>query len=178
MRFTETELPGAYVIDLEPYTDARGFFARMFCAREFEAHGLEPVSAQTSISFNERRGTLRGMHYQVPPAAEAKLVRVTSGAILDIIVDVRPGSPTFGRHVAVELTAANRRALYVPKLFAHGFQTLVDHTEVLYQMSEFYTPGYQRGIRYDDPALGLPWPLPVSAISEKDLGWPPFGAER
>lgn len=133
-------------------------------------------TVQCNLSFNHRAGTLRGMHYQAPPATETKLVRCVRGAIFDVIVDLRPNSPTFLQHVGVELTAENRRALYVPELFAHGYQTLTDDTEVLYMVGEFYTPGAERGLRYDDPALGIAWPLPVSAISEKDLAWPPRSA--
>jgi dTDP-4-dehydrorhamnose 3,5-epimerase len=172
MIFSETAVQDAFLVDLEPRSDQRGFYARTFCAREFEAHGLSPAVAQGGLSYNRRRGTLRGMHYQVAPAAEAKLVRCVGGAVLDVIVDLRPDSPTYLRHVAVELSAANRRALYVPPLCAHGFQTLTDDAEVSYQMSEFYAPAQERGVRYDDPALGLAWPLPVSEISAKDAGWP------
>lgn len=175
MIFKETEIKGVYVIDLEPRTDHRGGFARTFCAREFEAHGLRPVVAQCNLSYNHQRGVLRGMHYQVAPATEAKLVRCTRGAIYDVVIDLRPGSPTRGAHVGVELTAESRRALYVPELFAHGYQTLTDDAEVFYQVSEFYAPGHERGVRYDDPAFGIRWPLPVSEISEKDASWPLFG---
>jgi len=170
--FTETALKGAYLIDLELKHDSRGFFARTFCAREFEEHGLQPAVAQCNLSYNTHKGTLRGMHYLAPPAQETKLVRVSRGAIYDVILDVRPDSPTYLQHIAVELTADNRRALHIPALFAHGFQTLTDDTEVLYQMSDFYVPGYERGLRYDDPALGITWPLPVTQISEKDTAWP------
>ena len=172
MIFSETAVRGAFLVDLEPRSDQRGFFARTFCAREFEAHGLSPAVAQCNLSFNRKRGTLRGMHYQAEPAAEAKLVRCVGGAILDVIVDLRPDSPTYLRHVAVELSAANRRALYVPFLCAHGFQTLTDDAEVSYQVSEFYAPAHEHGARYDDPAFGIRWPLPVSEISEKDAAWP------
>ena len=174
MRFTPAPLDGAWIIDLERREDPRGWFARTFCRREFEAHGLEPVIAQANISWNARKGTLRGMHYQVPPAAETKLVRCTRGALWDVIVDLRPDSPTFLRHFGVELTAENGRQLYVPELFAHGFLTLADDTEVAYQVGEFYTPGAERGIRHDDPALGIEWPEPVAVISEKDAAWPAF----
>lgn len=174
MIFTETELAGAFTIDLEEKPDERGFFARAFCRHEFEAHGLDPDVAQCNLSYNERAGTLRGMHYQVAPATETKLVRCTSGAILDVIIDMRPGSPTYLDHVAVELTAANRRALYVPDLFAHGYQALTDGAEVVYQVGEFYTPGSERGLRHDDPAFAIDWPLPVSVISDKDASWPRF----
>lgn len=172
MRITRTPLEGPAIVDLELREDERGFFARSFDRTEFAEAGLEPVVEQCNVSFNHRAGTLRGMHYQVAPATEAKLVRCTRGAVLDVIVDVRPGSPTFLQHVAVELTADNRRSLYVPPMFAHGYQTLVDGAEVTYQVSEAYTPGTERGLRHDDPALGLSWPLPVSLISAKDAAWP------
>lgn len=172
MRLTETSLRGAFIVDIEPLEDERGFFARTFCAREFAAHGLKQIVAQCSTSFSARRGTLRGLHFQTPPSTEAKLVRCTRGAIHDVIVDLRPGSPTRHRHLAVELSCDNRRALYVPEMFAHGFQTLCDSVEVAYQTSEFYTPGCASGLRYDDPALGISWPLCVSVISEQDRSWP------
>lgn len=171
MLFTETKLKGAFVIDIERREDSRGFFARVFCQREMAEHGLKPVIAQANVAFNTRRGTLRGMHFQFPPAAETKLVRCTRGAILDIIVDLRPESPTYLQHVGVELTADNHRALYVPERFAHGYQVLEDTTETSYQVGEFYTPGVEGGLLYSDPRLGLRWPLPVTAISEKDAGW-------
>jgi len=170
--FTETPLRGAFVVDLERREDQRGFFARTFCAREFAAHGLEPAVAQCNLSFNRGKGTLRGLHYQAPPMGEVKLVRCGRGAIYDVIVDLRPDSPTYRRHVGVELNEENRRALYIPKDIAHGFQTLTGEAEALYQMSKFYAPGYERGLRYDDPALGIAWPLPVSEISERDASWP------
>jgi dTDP-4-dehydrorhamnose 3,5-epimerase len=170
--FTETKLAGAFVIDIERKEDNRGFFARAFCQHEFEEYGLEPVIAQANLAFNRRRGTMRGMHFQFPPATETKLVRCIRGAILDIIVDLRPESPTYLEHVAVELTADNHRALYVPGRFAHGYQVLEDATETSYQVGEFYAPGYEGGLRYDDPGLGLSWPLPVTEISEKDRAWP------
>lgn len=172
MQFIETALKGAYFVDLETRHDDRGYFARTFCAREFEEHGLQAVVAQCNLSVSYQKGTLRGIHYLSPPAQEAKLVRVSRGAIYDVIIDLRPDSPTYYQHIAVELTAQNRRALYVPPLFAHGFQTLADDTEVLYQMSDFYAPGLERGLRYDDPALNIRWPLPVTVISEKDASWP------
>ncbi|GIX15429.1 MAG: dTDP-4-dehydrorhamnose 3,5-epimerase [Paracoccaceae bacterium] len=175
MIFTETHLKGAFIIDLEERRDHRGFFARTFCAREFEAHGLKPVVAQANLSFNHRRGTLRGLHFQRPPAAETKLVRCTAGAIHDVIVDLRPESPTYLQHVGVELSAANRRALYVPEMFAHGYITLTDGAEVIYQVGEFYTPGAEGGLRWDDPALGIDWPVAVEVISEKDAAWPLIG---
>ena len=172
MRFNPTDIAGVAVIDLQEHRDDRGFFARSFCQDEFTEHGLLPIVAQCNISYNHVAGTLRGMHYQLPPATEAKLVRCIAGAIVDQIVDLRPDSPTFRQHVTVELSAANRRSLYVPPMFAHGYQTLVDDTEVLYQVSERYTPGMERGLRYDDPALALQWPIPVGAISVKDASWP------
>ena len=172
MIFTETALEGAFVIDIDRRPDGRGFFARTFCQREFADHGLEPVVAQASLAFNLRAGTVRGMHFQYPPAVETKLVRCTRGAILDVIVDLRPESRSYLEHVAVELSADNHRALYVPGRFAHGYQVLEDATEATYQISEFYAPGHAGGLRYDDPALGLCWPFPVTEISEKDLAWP------
>lgn len=174
MIFTETRLPGAYVIEPQLLQDERGFFARSWCQREFEAHGLTSKVVQANLSYNRRKGTLRGMHYQLAPHEEAKLVRCTRGAILDVIVDVRPASSTAGQWIGVELTAENHRMLYVPEGFAHGFQTLADDTEVTYQVTEFYTPGAERGIRYDDPALAIEWPLEVTMISEKDRNWPAY----
>ena len=171
MIFTETALKGAYLIDIEPRPDSRGFFARAFCQNEFAAHGLKPIIAQANVAFNHLKGTMRGMHFQFPPAAETKLVRCTRGAILDIIVDLRPESATYLQHVAVELTADNHRALYVPERFAHGYQVLEDKTEASYQVGEFYAPGFEGGLLYSDPRLGLKWPLPVSVISEKDQDW-------
>src|SRR6266542_796777 len=174
MIFTETKLNGACLIDLERREDSRGFFARAFCQKEFEAHGLKPVIAQANIAFNFRKGTLRGMHFQYPPAAETKLVRCTRGAILDIIVDLRPESATYLQHVSVELNEDNHRALYVPERFAHGYQALRDNTETSYQVGEFYTPGAEGGLLYSDPRLGLVWPLPVGEISPKDAEWQPL----
>jgi dTDP-4-dehydrorhamnose 3,5-epimerase len=170
--FIETKLNGAFLIDLDRKEDNRGFFARAFCQREFEDHGLKPVIAQANIAFNRRQGSVRGMHFQFPPAAETKLVRCTQGAILDVIVDLRPESPTYLDHVSVELTADNRRAIYVPERFAHGYQVLEDETETSYQVGEFYMPASEGGLRYDDPGLGLTWPLPLTEISEKDRAWP------
>jgi len=168
MIFTETELTGAYIIDLERREDERGFFARAFCQKEFESHGLKPIIAQGNIAFNHLKGTLRGMHFQYPPAAESKLVRCTRGAILDTIVDLRPESPTYLQHISVELDEDNHRAIYVPERFAHGYQTLRDKTETSYQVGEFYTPSTESGLMYNDPRLKLNWPLPVAVISEKD----------
>jgi dTDP-4-dehydrorhamnose 3,5-epimerase len=170
--FNETKLSGAFIIDLERREDNRGFFARAFCQHEFADHGLKPVIAQANIGFNRRRGSVRGMHFQYPPAAETKLVRCTRGAVLDIIVDLRPESPTYLDFISVELSADNHRAIYVPERFGHGYQVLEDETETSYQVGEFYTPEAEGGLRYDDPALGLTWPLPVTEISEKDAGWP------
>jgi dTDP-4-dehydrorhamnose 3,5-epimerase len=171
MIFTETKLAGAYIIDLERREDERGHFARAFCQNEFTEHGLNPTIAQANVAYNHAKGTLRGMHFQFPPAAETKLVRCPRGAILDIIVDLRPESPTYLQHVAVELNEENQRGLYVPERFAHGYQVLEDGTETSYQVGEFYTPGVEGGLMYDDPRLGLEWPLPVSVISEKDANW-------
>ena len=171
MLFTETALKGAFIIDIESKEDHRGFFARTFCVQDFAAYGLEITNAQCSIAFNHKKGTIRGMHYQAAPATEAKLVRCTKGAIYDVIVDLRPDSPTYLSYIGVELTENNHRAVYIPELFAHGYQTLMDDTEVVYQMNKIYTPGYDRGLFYDDPLLDIEWPLPVSEISEKDLNW-------
>ena len=174
MIFTETRLKGAFVVDIERREDLRGFFARVFCQREFAAHGLKPIIAQANIAFNERKGTLRGMHFQFPPAAETKFLRATRGAILDVLVDLRPESVTYLQHIAVELSGENYRAVYVPERFAHGYQVLRDETELSYQAGEFYTPGAEGGLLYNDPRLGLKWPLPVTAISEKDRAWEPL----
>ena len=163
MIFTETKLKGAFILDLERREDDRGFFARAFCQNEFTEHGLKPVIAQANVAFNKMKGTLRGMHFQYPPKAETKLVRATRGAILDIIVDLRPESPTYLQHVEVELSADNHRALYVPERFAHGYQALEDATETSYQVGEFYAPGCEGGLSPFDPRLGLKWPLPVSS---------------
>ncbi len=170
-------LAGAFVLDLERHEDERGFFARTFCREELEEHGLDPAVVQCSLSYNRKAGTLRGMHYQGKPADEAKLVRVVRGAIHDVIVDCRPGSPTFGRHAAVRLDDEERRSLFVPPLFAHGFQTLADDTEILYQMSARFAPEHARGFRHDDPELGIAWPLPVAVISAKDRALPSFAED-
>lgn len=172
MRFTETPLAGAHTVELEPHADERGYLARAFCRREFAEHALVAEVAQANLSYNERRGTLRGMHYQLPPSGEVKLVRCVRGAIYDVIVDLRPDSPTYLQWFGAELTERNGRALYVPESFAHGFQTLVDGTLVFYQTSEFYAPGRERGLRHDDPALGIDWPLETLVISDKDARWP------
>jgi len=175
MIFTETELAGAFLVDLDRNEDERGFFARSWDGREFEARGLNPLIAQCSISFNLRKGTLRGMHYQVKPFEEAKLVRCTRGSLHDVIVDLRPGSPTYAKSLGVLLSAENRRMLYVPEGFAHGFLTLEDATEVFYQISELYAPESQRGFRWNDPAFGIAWPAKVRVISERDRTYPDFG---
>jgi dTDP-4-dehydrorhamnose 3,5-epimerase len=179
MIFTETELPGVYVIELEPIEDARGFFARAWCERELAEHGLETRVAQCNLSSNNRKGTLRGMHFQVAPHDEVKVVRCIRGALYDVAVDLRPDPPGSCRWVGVELTQENRRMLYVPRGFAHGFQTLEDNTEVFYMASEFYTPGAEGGARWDDPAFGIEWPLgPPTVISDKDASWPDFTGSR
>jgi dTDP-4-dehydrorhamnose 3,5-epimerase len=172
MIISKTAIEGPAVIDLDLRSDDRGFFARTFCIEEFGAAGLQTVVEQCNLSGNYRAGTLRGMHFQIAPHPEAKLVRCIRGAIVDIIVDMRPESPTRLQHVAVELTADNRRAFYVPPYFAHAYQTLTDDTEVMYQVSGSYEPSAERGLRHDDPALGIQWPLPVSVISAKDASWP------
>src|SRR5882762_10973189 len=174
MIFTETKLKGAFTIDIERREDNRGFFARSFCQREFENQGLKPVIAQANIAFNKTKGTLRGMHFQYPPAAETKLVRCTRGKILDIIVDLRPESPTYLQHISVELGEDDHRALYVPERFAHGYQALLDGTETSYQVGEFYAPEAEGGLRFDDARLKLDWPLPLSVISEKDRAFRPL----
>jgi dTDP-4-dehydrorhamnose 3,5-epimerase len=172
MKFLPTRLPGVWIVDLEKHGDNRGFFARSWCRREFEEHGLNPNLVQCSVSFNLKKGTLRGMHYQVTPHEEAKLVRCTRGSICDVAVDLRPTSPAFGKWTAEELTADNGRALYIPGGFAHGFQTLSDSTEVFYQMSEFYHPESARGVRWNDPTFGIIWPIPNPIISERDKNLP------
>lgn len=172
MIFNETRLKGAFVIELERREDDRGFFARSFCQQEFEERGLKAVIAQCGIAANLKKGTLRGMHFQFPPAAETKLVRCTRGALLDIVVDLRPESKTFLEHVAVELDAESMRALYVPERFAHGYQVLRDDTVANYELGAVYTPNAEGGLLHDDPRLGLRWPLPVSAISARDRSFP------
>ncbi len=178
MIFDATSLEGARLILIEPHSDARGFFARLWCQREIEAAGLVARIAQESLSFNAARGTLRGMHFQRPPHEEVKIVRVVRGAVFDVIIDLREGSPSYLKWEGFELSAENRRALYVPVGFAHGFQTLTDDAEILYQISEFYAPQASAGCRYDDPAFGIDWPLPVSVISEQDRSWPAFAGLR
>lgn len=174
MNFTETKLSGAFVIELQRMEDSRGFFARAFCRREFEAYGLNPAVAQCNTSFNRAAGTLRGMHYQVDPFREVKLVRCISGAIHNVIIDLRPASPTYRAWAGFDLSAENHRTLYVPEGFAHGYLTLADHTEVFYQVSEFYNPGHERGIRWNDPAFAIHWPVTPRIVSPKDASHPDF----
>jgi dTDP-4-dehydrorhamnose 3,5-epimerase len=178
MIFAATRLHGAWLVDVEPKADERGYFARTWCREEFAARGLDIEVAQESLSFNRRRGTLRGLHFQRPPHDETKLVRCTRGAIFDVIVDLRCHSPTYLRWQGFELTADNRRALYIPKGCAHGFQTLSDDVEVTYRISAFFAPEAAGGYRHDDAAFGIVWPLPVTVISERDLGWPAFRPDR
>jgi dTDP-4-dehydrorhamnose 3,5-epimerase len=177
MIFKETRLQGAYVIEFEPIEDERGSFGRAFCRNEYEKHGLNPRVAQCNISFNKAKHTLRGMHYQTKPHEEARLVRCTRGRIYDVILDLRPDSPSFKQWFAVELTAENRTMLYVPEGFAHGFQTLEDETEIFYQMSESYAPRHARGVRWNDPAFGIQWPAREPILSERDRSFPDFGAQ-
>ena len=174
MIFKETKLKSAYVIDIEKKIDERGFFARAWCQKEFIDNGLESNLAQVNVSYNKVKGTLRGMHYQIAPYQEVKIVRCTKGAIYDVIIDLRAESPTFKKWIGVELTSDNYRLLYVPEDFGHGFQTLVDNTEITYQVSQFYSPGAERGIRWNDPVLEIDWPLEPSAISDKDKNWPDY----
>lgn len=174
MQFIPAGLEGVYTIELELLQDDRGFFARSFCQKEFAKHGLEPRFVQCNTSWNEKKGTLRGMHYQVEPHSEVKLVRCTRGAICDVIIDLRPDSPTRCEWIAVELTVENRKMLYVPEGFAHGYQTLEDDTETFYQVSAFYTPGAERGIRWNDPHFGIEWPLSDPILSQKDRAHPDF----
>ena len=174
MIFKETRLKGAFIIEPERLEDERGFFARSWCQHEFGNHGLNPTLAQCNISFNKKKGTLRGMHYQAKPDEEARLVRCTSGSIYDVIIDLRPDSPTFRQWIGEELTSDNYRMFYVPEGFAHGFLTLQDRTEVFYQMSQFYAPASARGVRWDDPAFGIRWPIAVQVISDRDKNYSDF----
>ena len=171
MNIQSTRIPGAYIIDLSSHSDERGFFARTFCADTFRRHGLNPVVSQCNMTFTRKRGTIRGLHYQLPPASEAKLLRCVRGGIYEVLVDVRPDSPTYLQHLGVELTQENRRMLYIPEGCAAGCQSLTDDAEMAYHASEPYTPGAECGLRYDDPALGIEWPLPVAIVSEKDMAW-------
>ncbi len=179
MRFTELELAGAYAVEIDAQSDERGFFARTYCARELQEAGLETRVAQSSVSFNLRRGTVRGMHYQVSPHEETKTVRCTAGSIFDVIVDMRAGSPTYAKWIGMELTATNHLMLYVPAGFAHGFQTLADHTEVLYQISVEYSPSAGRGVCWNDPSIGIRWPMIDGVtISARDASYPGLGKVR
>jgi len=177
MRFLTTDLDGARLIEIEPASDNRGFFARTFCVSEFAAHGLETAYVQHNTSLTKEVGTVRGMHFQHAPACEVKIVSCVRGAIYDVIIDLRRNSPTYQRWQGFELTADNRRRLYVPAGFAHGFQALTDDAEVAYLISEFYTPGATGGVRHDDPAFKIRWPLPVTVLSDKDRSWPDFAEE-
>jgi dTDP-4-dehydrorhamnose 3,5-epimerase len=172
MRFEETPIPGVFVVDLEPHADDRGFFARAFCVREFAQHGLVGDVVQANIGYSTRAGTTRGLHYQAPSHPEAKFFRTIHGETFNVAVDMRAGSPTFGRWTGVVLSAENRRALYLPPVCAAGYQTLTDDAEVLYSVSGFYAPEAERGVRHDDPALGIDWPLEPTVVSDKDLSWP------
>jgi dTDP-4-dehydrorhamnose 3,5-epimerase len=174
MIFTPTRLTGAYIIEPQPIEDQRGFFARTFCRKEFAEHDLKTELVQCNISFNKKKGTLRGMHYQAAPYQEAKLVRCTAGAIYDVIIDLRPDSATYTQWVSVELNADNRKMLYVPEDFAHGFLTLTEDTEIFYQMAQFYAPGAARGLRWNDPAFGIDWPENITTISSRDQDYPDF----
>ena len=178
MRFVATSLAGAYVIEQERHVDERGFFARTWCAEELERNGLDSRLAQCSVSFNHRRGTLRGLHYQAPPFAEVKIVRCTRGALYDVAVDLRPDSATFRRWVGVELTETDGRAIYIPRGFAHGFYTLADDTEVAYQISTPYHPEASRGVRWDDPLHGVAWPGPVEVMAPRDRTYPAVDVDR
>ena len=178
MEFTETPLKGAYVVRLRKIEDDRGYFARAWCCDEFVQQGLAPAMVQLNVGFNHRRGTVRGMHYQVAPHAEAKFIRCTRGVIYDVIIDLRERSPTFGRWFGLELTPDNSLMLYAPEGFAHGYQTLQDDTEMYYLTSAKYAPAAARGARFDDPAFGISWPLPVSVISAADRQWPDFPVKR
>ena len=178
MIFRETSVVGGFLIELDPHVDDRGSFARSFCRLEFEAHGLNPIVAQCNVSTNPRKGTLRGLHSQLPPHEEDKLVRCTRGSIYDVMLDLRPGSASYGRHVGCELTADNHRSLYIPKGVFHGFLSLEDDTEVFYQMSEPYVFGHGRGVRWNDPAFAIEWPGDVSVISERDANYPDYHPER
>ncbi len=174
MIFSETPIKGAFVIELERLEDERGFFARSFCQHEFENHGLNPLITQCNVSYNKKKGTLRGMHFQTEPYGEDKVVMCTQGAVYDIIVDLRSDSDTFKKWIAVELTAENRKMLYIPKSLAHGFLTLTDDTQLFYQMSQFFVPGHSSGVRWNDPAFNITLPGKIKSISEKDLSYPDF----
>jgi dTDP-4-dehydrorhamnose 3,5-epimerase len=177
MQFQPLEIPGAMLVGIERRADPRGFFARSFCAEEFRGQGLPERFVQCSISYNERRGTLRGMHFQWPPSREGKLVRCVRGRLFDVLIDLRPHSPAYLEHRAVMLDEDERNAVYIPPGIAHGFQTLADRTEVFYQMTDFFAPGLNGGMRWDDPAFGIAWPLPGPILSERDAGCPDFDRE-
>ena len=177
MKFTETKLKGAFVVEPEPLDDERGFFARTWCSREFALHGLDRQFVQCNVTFNHKSGTLRGMHYQIAPYEEAKLVRCTAGAIYDVILDIRHDSSTFTQWEAFQLSAENRRMIYIPEGFAHGFLTLADNTEVFYQMSQFFEPEYARGVRFDDLVFGIRWPYTPRIVSARDRSFPDFVLE-
>lgn len=178
MKFTETTLRGAYLVDIEPVADERGFFARTWCEQEFREHGLNPSLRQASISFNHKKGTLRGMHYQTDGHQECKLIRCSAGAVFDVIIDLRKDSPTFTKHFAVVLSSENRRMLYVPEGFAHGFQTLSDGAQLFYQISQFYSPKQAGGVRWNDSAFAIDWPEPPRVISTRDRSFPDFDPEK
>jgi dTDP-4-dehydrorhamnose 3,5-epimerase len=178
MKFTETPLRGAYLVDIEPIADERGFFARTWCEREFRERGLNPGLKQASLSYNYRKGTLRGMHFQTNGHQESKLVRCVAGAVFDVIIDLRKNSPTFTRHFAAVLSVENRRMLYIPEGFAHGFQTLTDGAELFYQISQFYSPEHASGVRWNDPVFGINWPEPPQVISVRDQSFPDFDPDR
>jgi dTDP-4-dehydrorhamnose 3,5-epimerase len=177
MKFEETRLQGAWIIDINKLEDERGFFARTFCQREFLEHGLNTRVAQCNVSYNRKKGTFRGMHLQVSPFQEVKLVQCTSGTIYDIMIDLRPESPTYLQHLGVTLSAQNYRMLYIPEGFAHGFLTLEEDTNVFYQMSEFYAPECARGFRWNDPAFGITLPADIIVISERDAKYPDFSID-
>jgi dTDP-4-dehydrorhamnose 3,5-epimerase len=177
MEFAETTFAGAFLISMRKIEDHRGFFARGWCREEFSSHGLAPNMVQLNVGFSHKKGTVRGLHYQLPPHAEAKFVRCTRGAVFDVIVDVRPDSPTRGRWFGAELTAENALMLYAPEGFAHGYQTLADDTEAYYLTSAFYAASAARGVRYNDPAFGISWPIPVSVVSDADAAWPDYSLD-
>lgn len=178
MKFTETAVEGCWIIDIKPFEDDRGAFSRFFCVDEFEAHGIPNELKQGNLSWNHKKGTMRGMHRQIAPASEGKLVRATKGTIVDCCLDLREDSPTFGKNVMVELSAENHRALWIPPYCGHGYITMTDDTEVTYLTSGMYSPEHERGNRYDDPAFGLEWPIPVEVISEKDKSWPDWDGKE
>jgi dTDP-4-dehydrorhamnose 3,5-epimerase len=174
MIFARTKIPGSWIIELEKFEDERGFFARAWCKNEFEARGLSQEWVQANLALSKKKGTLRGLHYQVAPYEEVKLMRCINGAIFDVIIDLRPDSPTYKQWLGVELTAINHRMLYIPENCAHGYQALTENAEVFYQVSQFYAPEAERGVRYDDPTFGVEWPLKVQMISDKDRSWPDY----